>query len=209
MQGLASPLRGAAVVLPVQRQFSRKLGRPGYGHLKLSQIEGIPALRCSISASASVPQALGNQARRIFVDVAFYKGKSAMKMRPSKPVFKLLDNGGASISKEGSLFMEIAPAVAQRQYDWSKKQIFALSVMELGTLIDLAPDGGCEFYHDPNMGKSDAGMIRKIFKVEPMADRSGYFFNLNVSNRLEQFEGRLSIPISRAEFAVIRSTVNV
>ncbi|KAJ7549554.1 hypothetical protein O6H91_07G058100 [Diphasiastrum complanatum] len=58
------------------------------------------------------------------------------------------------------------------------------------------------------MGKSDAGMIRKIFKVEPMADRSGYFFNLNVSNRLEQFEGRLSIPISRAEFAVIRSTVN-
>ncbi|KAJ7294113.1 hypothetical protein O6H91_20G027300 [Diphasiastrum complanatum] len=205
MKGLASPLRGA--VLPLQWRSTSDLGRPGYGFMKLSRLEATPTLRYC-TASAAIPPAPGNQARKIFVDFAVYKGKSAMKMRPSKPLFKLLDNGGAAILKEGTVFMEIAPATSQRIYDWNKKQIFALSVTELGTLINLAPDGGCEFFHDPNMGKSDAGMIRKVFKVEPMTDRSGYFFNLNVSNKVDQFEGRLGVPISKSEFAVMRSTIN-
>ncbi|OAE21193.1 hypothetical protein AXG93_4012s1240 [Marchantia polymorpha subsp. ruderalis] len=100
-------------------------------------------------------------------------------MKPVKPVFKLLDTGNAVLDREGSLFLEFAPPVAQRQYDWNSKQIFALSVMELGTLVGLAPGESCEFYHDPNMGKSDAGKIRKSLKVNPMKDEDGYYFNLN------------------------------
>jgi hypothetical protein len=32
-------------------------------------------------------------------------------------------------------------------------QIFALSVLELGTLLSLDPNEPCEFFHDPFVGK--------------------------------------------------------
>ncbi|BBN04072.1 protein MpWHIRLY [Marchantia polymorpha subsp. ruderalis] len=147
-------------------------------------------------------------ARRVFVNYTFYKTRGAMSMKPVKPVFKLLDTGNAVLDREGSLFLEFAPPVAQRQYDWNSKQIFALSVMELGTLVGLAPGESCEFYHDPNMGKSDAGKIRKSLKVNPMKDEDGYYFNLSVVNKQENLDERVNIALTRAEYSVMRSSIN-
>ncbi|KAL2636053.1 hypothetical protein R1flu_007532 [Riccia fluitans] len=146
--------------------------------------------------------------RRVFVDYKFYKTRGAMSMKPMKPVFRLLDTGAAVLEREGSLFLEFAPPLAQRQYDWNRKQIFALSVMELGHLVGLAPGESCEFFHDPNMGKSDAGKIRKTLKVEPMKDQGGFFFNLSVVSKQENVDERLNIALTRAEYSVLRSSIN-
>ncbi|KAJ7565005.1 hypothetical protein O6H91_02G044000 [Diphasiastrum complanatum] len=217
MQGLSTPMRAALLPLLHSRSavgnafpclsnrgWVRDIGL----YSKSIRMQANPAQKFCTTASAIGSETSGNQDRKIFANFAFYKGKSAMNITPMKPIFKLAETGSAFIYKEGALFLEIAPAVGQRKYDWNKKQVFALSVLELGTLLGLSPEEGCEFYHDPNMGKSDAGMVRKVFKVEPMADKSGYFFNLAVSNKLDKSDGRLSIPISKAEFAVIRSAIN-
>ncbi|CAM6120938.1 unnamed protein product [Calypogeia fissa] len=150
----------------------------------------------------------GSQGRRAFADYTFYKGKGAMSMKPGKPVFKTLDTGDLKLEKEGCMYLEFAPALGPRQYDWSRRQIIALSVLELGTLVGLSMGETCEFFHDPLMGKSDAGKIRKVLKVEPMSDQTGFFFNLYVSNKLEALEARISIALTRAEYSVLRSSAN-
>jgi hypothetical protein len=35
---------------------------------------------------------------------------------------------------EGCVFLDFAPVVGTCQYDWSKKQIFVLSILELGAM---------------------------------------------------------------------------
>ncbi|XP_024525979.1 single-stranded DNA-binding protein WHY2, mitochondrial isoform X1 [Selaginella moellendorffii] len=146
--------------------------------------------------------------RRVFADHVFYKGKCALNMRLIKPTFKISDSGDAILSREGTVMLEFAPSISQRQYDWGKKQLFALSVSELGQILALTPSESLEFFHDPNMGKSDAGMVRKSLKIEPTTDRNGFFFGLTVANKVEKAEARLNIPISKGEFAIIRSAAN-
>ncbi|PNX54449.1 single-stranded DNA-binding protein WHY1 chloroplastic-like, partial [Trifolium pratense] len=59
--------------------------------------------------------------------------------------------------------------------------VFSLSVAEMGGVISLGGRESCEFFHDPFMGKSDEGKVRKVLKVEPLPDGSGFFFNLSNS----------------------------
>ncbi|MBO8831400.1 hypothetical protein INO48_14060, partial [Staphylococcus aureus] len=66
----------------------------------------------------------------------------------------------------------------------------------------------CEFFHDPNKGKSDEGKVRKVLKVEPLPDGSGHFFNLSVQNKLLNVDENIYIPVTRAEFAVLTSAFN-
>lgn len=149
-----------------------------------------------------------SDASRIFVGHTFYKGKSALSITPGRPSFKRTENGDIVLEREGSLFMEFAPATGVRQYDWTRKQVFALSVVELGGLVGLLSNDTCEFFHDPNMNTSDAGMVRKTLKVEAMPDRTGFFFNFMVVNKIEQIDERFSVPVTKAEFAVMRSSFN-
>ncbi|KAJ7943521.1 Single-stranded DNA-binding protein [Quillaja saponaria] len=115
---------------------------------------------------------------RVFVNHSVYKGKAALTVTPRPPEFAPLDSGAFKISREGYLLLQFAPAIGMRQYDWNKKQVFSLSVTEIGNLISLGARGSCEFFHDPNKGKSEEGQVRKVLKVEPLPDGSGHFFNL-------------------------------
>lgn len=154
------------------------------------------------------PSFLRGQPSKIFVKYTFYKGKAALGMQPKAPEYSTLDSGGIRLSKEGCVFLEFAPAVGTRQYDWSKKQIFALSVLELGTLLSFDPNEPCEFFHDPFVGKSEAGNIRKVLKVGMLQDTGGYFFNLRVSDRILNIDESLFMPITKGEFSVMQSAFN-
>ncbi|KAL1293391.1 single-stranded DNA-binding protein WHY1, chloroplastic-like [Arachis hypogaea] len=57
------------------------------------------------------------------------------------------------ISIEGYVLLQFAPTVASRQYDWTRKQVFSLSMGEMGTVI-LGARESCEFFHDRIKGKS-------------------------------------------------------
>ncbi|EMS58919.1 hypothetical protein TRIUR3_12734 [Triticum urartu] len=89
-----------------------------------------------------------------------------------------------------------------------RKDVFSLSVWEMGTLLTLGLTDSCEFFHDPFKGRSDEGKVRKVLKVEPTPDGNGRFFNLSVQNRLLNVDENIYIPITKGEYAVIVSTFN-
>lgn len=139
---------------------------------------------------------------------SIYKGKAALTIDPRAPEFVALDSGAFKLSREGYVLLQFAPAVGLRQYDWSRKQVFSLSVTEIGTIMSLGAKDSCEFFHDPNKGKSEEGKVRKILKAEPLPDGSGHFFNLSVQNRLLNVDESVYIPVTKAEFTVLISAFN-
>ncbi|XP_048319293.2 single-stranded DNA-binding protein WHY1, chloroplastic isoform X2 [Ziziphus jujuba] len=150
----------------------------------------------------------GSLPPRFFVGHSIYKGKAALTVEPKAPEFTPLDSGAFKVSREGFVLLQFAPAAGVRQYDWSRKQVFSLSVTEIGNLISLGSRESCEFFHDPFKGKSDEGKVRKVLKVEPLPDGSGRFFNLGVQNKLINVDESIYIPITRAEYAVLTSAFN-
>ncbi|XP_062111668.1 single-stranded DNA-binding protein WHY1, chloroplastic-like [Humulus lupulus] len=145
---------------------------------------------------------------RFYVGHSIYKGKAALTVEPKAPEFTALDSGAFKISKEGFVLLQFAPAAGVRVYDWSRKQVFSLSVTEIGNLVSLGATGSCEFFHDPFKGRSEEGQVRKMLKVEPLPDGSGHFFNLSVQNKLINLDESIYIPVTRAEFAVLNSAFN-
>ncbi|KAJ0240436.1 Single-stranded DNA-binding protein WHY3 [Hirschfeldia incana] len=161
------------------------------------------------SSPAYSPHIGEGSSPRFYVGHSIYKGKAALTIEPRAPEFVALESGAFKLSREGFLLLQFAPAAGVRQYDWSRKQVFSLSVTEIGNLVSLGPRESCEFFHDPNKGKgSDEGKVRKVLKVEPLPDGSGRFFNLSVQNKLLNVDESVYIPITKAEFAVLISAFN-
>nr|UYD62357.1 transcription factor 1 [Betula platyphylla] len=160
------------------------------------------------SNSSQTPGGGGTTPPRFFVGHSIYKGKAALTVEPRAPEFTSLDSGAFKLSKEGFVLLQFAPAAGVRQYDWSRKQVFSLSVTEIGTLVSLEKKDSCEFFHDPFKGKSEEGKVRKVLKVEPLPDGSGHFFNLSVQNKLLNVDESIYIPVTRAEYTVLVSAFN-
>lgn len=152
-----------------------------------------------------MPYSPGTQPARVFAGYTIYKGKAALAIEPKAPEFTPLDSGAFKVSKEGFVFLQFAPAVGARQYDWSRKQVLSLSIEEIGTLMGLGVKDACEFFHDPNKGRSEEGKVRKFLKVEPLPDGTGHFFNLNVQNRLLNVDESIYIPITRSELIIMNT----
>ncbi|PSS28713.1 Single-stranded DNA-binding protein [Actinidia chinensis var. chinensis] len=145
---------------------------------------------------------------RIYVGHSIYKGKAALTVDVRPPEFTPLETGAFKMTREGYVLLQFAPAAGVRQYDWGRKQVFSLSVTEMGTIMSLGPSESCEFFHDPFKGKSEEGKVRKVLKVEPLPDGTGHFFNLSVRNMLINLDESIYIPITRAEYTVIVSAFN-
>ncbi|XP_058194822.1 single-stranded DNA-binding protein WHY1, chloroplastic [Rhododendron vialii] len=189
--------------------YSPKSPKPRTSSLKcsLSDNYGQQQQRFSPNNSFPYPPQSGVPPK-VFVGHSIYKGKAVLNLEPRGPEFISLESGAFRIGKEGSVFLQFAPASSTRSYDWDKKQVFSLSVTEIGTLISLGAEDVCEFFHDPLIGKSDEGKVRKVLKVEPLSDGSGHLFYLSVLNKLIDMEESIFIPVSRGEYAVLVSVFN-
>ncbi|CAH8358214.1 unnamed protein product [Eruca vesicaria subsp. sativa] len=128
---------------------------------------------------------------RFYVGHSIYKGKAALTIEPRAPEFVALESGAFKLLKEGFLLLQFSPAAGVRQYDWSRKQVFSLSVTDIGNLVGLGPKESCEFLHDRNKGKG--------LKIS---------FEIHYCNKLSNVDESVYIPITKAEFAVLISTFN-
>ncbi|KAL8167094.1 hypothetical protein V2J09_008593 [Rumex salicifolius] len=147
-----------------------------------------------------------NCADRIYATYYVYKGKAALSVHPVSPRLVRLDSGGLKVDKQGCMMLTFTPSAGERKYDWERKQLFALSPTEAGSLISMAHNDSCEFFHDPSMKSSNAGQVRKSLSVKPSPGGGGLFFSLNVVNNIQQTNERLTVPVTTAEFAVIRTS---
>ncbi|CAI9117178.1 OLC1v1018524C1 [Oldenlandia corymbosa var. corymbosa] len=176
---------------------------PQHGNYLLSR-----SFATQAAASNSVAQnhaAEGNSSNKIFASYSVYKGKAALSASPRLPTFAKLESGGVKVDRKGTIMLTFWPAIGERKYDWEKKQLFALSATEVGSLINLGPQDSCEFFHDPAMLSSNAGQVRKSLSIRPHTDGSGYFFSLSVVNNILKTNERMVVPVSSAEFAVMRT----
>ncbi|KAL9273931.1 Single-stranded DNA-binding protein WHY2, mitochondrial-like protein [Drosera capensis] len=145
---------------------------------------------------------------KIYADFNVYKGKAALSASPVLPKFSRIDSGGLRVDRHGVMMLGFTPALGERKYDWDRKQLFALSVTEIGSMINLDPNGSCEFFHDPSMKSSNAGQVRKTLSVKSHGDGSGYFISLAVADSVKKINERITVPVTSAEFAVMRSAFN-
>ncbi|CAN7087624.1 unnamed protein product [Brassica oleracea var. botrytis] len=142
---------------------------------------------------------------RVFAPYAIFKGRAALSVEPVLPTFTKIEPGNLRIDRRGSVMMTFMPAVSERKYDWEKKQLFALSPTEVGSVISMGPQDSSEFFHDPSMKSSNAGQVRKSLSIKPLADSTGYFFQLSVTDNIQNSNDRIVVPVSKAEFAVLKS----
>ncbi|CAK7356767.1 unnamed protein product [Dovyalis caffra] len=93
---------------------------------------------------------------RIFAPYSVFKGKAALSVEPVLPTFLKFGSGNFRVDRRGSMMLTFLPAVGERKYDYEKRQKFALSATELGSLISMGPKDSSEFFHDPSMLSSYA-----------------------------------------------------
>nr|XP_027092747.1 single-stranded DNA-binding protein WHY2, mitochondrial-like [Coffea arabica] len=178
---------------------------------RFSPNDGTSLWSCSFATQSGTSTARqsfvadGSMTDKIFASYSVYKGKAALSTSPMLPTFRKLDSGGVKLDRKGSIMLTFWPAVGERKYDWEKKQCFALSATEVGSMINMGPQDTREFFHDPAMLSSNAGQVRKSLSIKPHADGSGYFFSLNVVNNILKTNERLVVPVTAAEFAVMRT----
>ncbi|PIN02056.1 hypothetical protein CDL12_25434 [Handroanthus impetiginosus] len=142
---------------------------------------------------------------KIFAPYSIFKGKAALSADPRLPTFSKSESGGYKVDRRGVIMLTFWPAIGERKYDWEKRQKFALSATEVGSLISLGSKDSCEFFHDPSMLSSNAGQVRKTLSIKAHADGSGYFISLNVVNNILKTNDRFVVPVTTAEFAVMRA----
>ncbi|KAL0351239.1 UNVERIFIED_CONTAM: Single-stranded DNA-binding protein WHY2, mitochondrial [Sesamum calycinum] len=147
----------------------------------------------------------GNSAVKIFAPYSIYKGKAALSADPRLPTFSKLGSGDYRVERRGVIMLTFWPAIGERKYDWDKRQVFALSATEVGSLISLGSKDSCEFFHDPSMLSSNAGQVRKSLSIKAHVDGSGYFISLSVVNNILKTNDRFVVPVTTAEFAVMRT----
>nr|QJI08133.1 single-stranded DNA-binding protein Whirly2 [Vitis vinifera] len=160
--------------------------------------------RVSLSTATDHFADKGNYPDRVYAPYCVYKGKASLTVYPVLPKFSRLDSGGLKVDRHGVMMLQFSPAVGERKYDWEKKQFFALSAVEVGSLLSLSPGGGCEFFHDPSMKTSNAGQVRKSLSVKSM-DGGSYFLSLSVVNNIQKTNERLAVPLTAAGFAVMQT----
>jgi len=81
--------------------------------------------------------------------------------------------------EEGAIFIEAAPAIGNNVYDWKQKIIFALSVNDIGTLLEGFRMGGCKIYHDPDANTERKGTRGKRLELEAGSQAGTMFLRLS------------------------------
>ncbi|MCL7021532.1 hypothetical protein MKW94_008171 [Papaver nudicaule] len=176
---------------------------------KVSNPHGALLSRSFVSQAVARPNSASDgDSGKVFVDYTIFKGKGALNMSPIPPKFSQLQSGCMKVDRKGAMMLNFFPAVGPKKYDWQKKQGFALSVTEMGSLISLGPSESAEFFHDPSMQSSNAGQVRKKLSVQPLGNGGGFSFSLNVNNSVSKTSDQIYVPVSKAEFEVMRSSFN-
>ena len=98
---------------------------------------------------------------RTYIEYKLYKTKGAVALKPIPATIKL-DGPVRTVEKDGVLLLEFAPlsgvaaqsaaagGYGKKDYDYSKKEFFSLSVTELGDLIHMKETDSLNYVHTPN-----------------------------------------------------------
>lgn len=107
--------------------------------------------------------------------------------------------------REGCIFLEAASTKGSNIYDWDNKVIIALSIDDMGKILEtLVTAAECKILHDPGAKSDTAGMVKKYLTVSsPKGIKEGCIFNLTMISGGENKTH--TVPVSGAEVLILRS----
>lgn len=114
--------------------------------------------------------------------------------------------------KPGCVFIEMAPAIGQNQYDWENgKIVMALSITDIPKVIayltqpghEMFKEGRLKIFHDKGAGTANKGQEVKTLEVYKEEGRTNFFVSMYANER--GVEKKASCPISPDEAIAIRT----
>ncbi|KAH7530047.1 hypothetical protein JRO89_XSUnG0025000 [Xanthoceras sorbifolium] len=161
--------------------------------------------RAGMSTTGQSSGAGGIPVPRIFAPYSIYKGKAAVSVNPILPTFTKMDSGHFRVERKGCILLTFWPAVGERKYDWGKKQVNFLFLVIVITVFALSATEGRRHVSDKKFCYSNAGQVRKSLSIKAVPDGTGYFVSLNVVNNLTKITERFVVPVTTAEFIVMKT----
>eukprot|EP00428_Durinskia_dybowskii_P061369 CAMPEP_0170369762 /NCGR_PEP_ID=MMETSP0117_2-20130122/8155_1 /TAXON_ID=400756 /ORGANISM="Durinskia baltica, Strain CSIRO CS-38" /LENGTH=178 /DNA_ID=CAMNT_0010624501 /DNA_START=118 /DNA_END=654 /DNA_ORIENTATION=- len=155
---------------------------------------------------------------RTYIEYKLYKTKGAVALKPIPATIKL-DGPVRTVEKDGVLLLEFAPlsgvaaqsaaagGYGKKDYDYSKKEFFSLSVTELGDLIHMKETDSLNYVHTPNgyqQQQQQQGGITKRLTIAPLPDGKAVFFTLKVTGKPDA-DFSLGLMVTMGELEVIKS----
>ena len=156
----------------------------------------------------------GNSPSRVFGRYMIFKSSACLDFGAIPPSYKMAGADAVAVDRQGVLLLGFTPSngEGEKGYAWPQKQLFSLSAVECGEMLLLGAGGGgasagrqeLSFHHDPAIGTPDEGANSKSLVLSPIpdggADGGGYFFSVTANDA-----ARITVPVSVAELAVVRS----
>jgi hypothetical protein len=107
--------------------------------------------------------------------------------------------------REGAIFLEIASTKEKNEYDWDNKVVLALSVDDMGKVLETLLTGNeCKLMHDPGAKSESAGVVKKYLHVySPKGVKEGCMISATMSAGGENKSH--TVPVSASELLVLRA----
>ncbi|KDD76494.1 Whirly transcription factor [Helicosporidium sp. ATCC 50920] len=173
-----------------------------------------PSVGARAASSMAGSEEFGDPRRPlVFANYTIYKvckGKGAVTLKLIRPTWVRSGSGnGISIQRDGTLLLEFATAKAEREYDWDRKETFALSAVECAEILEAAEaKGEVSFFHDPHKMGRQEGQVTKTLRMSTGAGAT-CFLNLSVADKSANARHQFSVPVSKAELRVLRVLMEV
>ena len=129
-----------------------------------------------------------------------YKKKAAAQFT----VIRIKTDESGKILKEGSILLEVAPAIPNKEkaYDWSQKISFAISRADIVSLMDN-PSAPKRIMHVP---PNNAGTTKALEFVPGEGRYAGtYMMKIGETNRQQNVNKYYAVPLSQGEYYCLQS----
>lgn len=99
------------------------------------------------------------------------------------------------VTRDGCIFITVAPGVDKQQWDWTKKITFALGINDICLMMG-SPEAPPKLIHDLN------GTLKTLF-FKPGVDKYEGTFMLQISQSGTDEKLQISVPFTAGEYAVL------
>lgn len=134
-----------------------------------------------------------------------YTGEKALVRSKDDELTRKVKDGWKS--REGCVFMNITSTKdgAKNVYDWDNKIVIALSVQDIGTLLEtLATGKEAKIVHDPNAKTSNQGSVKKFLAAKKSPQ--GVLFTVTMISGGDKKSH--TVPLSVAESLVLKELLS-
>lgn len=107
--------------------------------------------------------------------------------------------------REGAIFLEITSTKDKNVYDWENKVVIALSIDDMGKVLETLLTGNeCKLIHDPGAKSESAGVVKKFLTItSPKGVKEGCIISCTQQSGGDSRNH--SVPIAASELIILRS----